>query len=302
MKKDTQNEKVDADKISMEKVYEEMFTKPNNKSKLYNHWQVSKPNDMHQADLIFTTTDRGYKYILSVIDMASRYKAGRPLKTKDTKTVNNALMSIYKNDKHLKIPNTLNTDAGSEFDSKVFKDWAKQNSVTLKYNKPSYHLAFVEAMNRDLIRRLYKTQTISELKTGKEKRNWVNRLQKEINFMNNRTTRLIGMKPIDAVKQETVEQPQNKHSKTDAGNYHEKGTIVRRLLNSDEVLNLSDLKISVGRRRITDPIWSFQLYEVVDADRHCEHCLYYHTIKAVNGDQYPHKQTYYELLESSIRV
>ena len=50
------------------------------------HFYVTKVNKMHQADLLYLPHDKvyqnTYKYTLNVIDVASRYKASKPLKTK----------------------------------------------------------------------------------------------------------------------------------------------------------------------------------------------------------------------------
>ena len=55
---------------------------------------------MHQADLLYLPHDKvyqnTYKYTLQVIDVASRYKASRPLKTKKASEVAEMLKDIYK--------------------------------------------------------------------------------------------------------------------------------------------------------------------------------------------------------------
>ena len=50
------------------------------------HFYVTEVNKMHQADLMYLPHDKvyqnTYKYVLNVIDVVSRYKVSRPLKTK----------------------------------------------------------------------------------------------------------------------------------------------------------------------------------------------------------------------------
>ena len=50
------------------------------------HYDVTKPNEQHQFDLLYMPHNlfegNTYKYILTGIDVASRYKVARPLKTK----------------------------------------------------------------------------------------------------------------------------------------------------------------------------------------------------------------------------
>ena len=49
------------------------------------HYQIAIPNQMHQFDLLYMPGDKlygtKYKYILSGIDVASRFKVARTLKT-----------------------------------------------------------------------------------------------------------------------------------------------------------------------------------------------------------------------------
>ena len=64
------------------------------------HYEVTIPNEMHQFDLLYMPSDmlygNKYKYILSGIDVTSRYKVARPLKTKQAKDVVDMVADIYK--------------------------------------------------------------------------------------------------------------------------------------------------------------------------------------------------------------
>ena len=55
---------------------------------------------MHQFDLLYmpsnTLYGNKYKYILSGIDVASRYKVARPMRTKQAKDVAKMIADIYK--------------------------------------------------------------------------------------------------------------------------------------------------------------------------------------------------------------
>ena len=59
-------------------------------------------NEVHQADLLFLPHDRlprarkTYKYALTVVDVASRYKEAEPLTTKESAEVAKAFANIYK--------------------------------------------------------------------------------------------------------------------------------------------------------------------------------------------------------------
>ena len=66
----------------------------------HSHYYVTEVNKVHQADLLFLPHDKvyqnTYKYTLNKIDIASRYKASRPLKTKKASEVAEMFKDIYK--------------------------------------------------------------------------------------------------------------------------------------------------------------------------------------------------------------
>ena len=61
-----------------------------------------------------------YKYLLTRIDIASRYKIARPLRTKQAKDVANMIADIYKVGS-LTYPKIFQYDNGSEFEAEVSK-------------------------------------------------------------------------------------------------------------------------------------------------------------------------------------
>ena len=63
------------------------------------HYEISKPNQIHQADLLFLPHDtikrKTYKYALVVIDIATRYKDAEPLTSKKSDEVSSSFQKIY---------------------------------------------------------------------------------------------------------------------------------------------------------------------------------------------------------------
>ena len=78
----------------------------------------AKPNDIHQADILYLPHDRYkkkiYKYALNIVDVASRYKGSYQLATKNSKEVAQPFQWIYENTP-LTYPKTLITDDGGNF-------------------------------------------------------------------------------------------------------------------------------------------------------------------------------------------
>ena len=215
-------------------------------------FDITIPNKAHQADLLYLPHDNNYKYALTVIDVASRYKEAEPLKNKQASTVAKAFNKIYKRSL-LTFPETLMVDPGSEFKGDVIK-LMKEHNVTIRTGKVEIHRdqALVERFNRTLSEQLFSYQYFQELKTGETNREWVKRLPKVINKLNNTVTRLIKLKPIDAIKMPTVSsESQHVINKPTL----ELGTSVRYLYTPGEIEKDT-------RRRATDPIWSVDVYEI----------------------------------------
>jgi hypothetical protein len=93
-----------------------IMRKPDKLAKLYNHYDVSTPNEEHQCDLLVLPNDSGFRYVFVVIDVASRYRECKPLRFKTTNACADVLKAIY-DDKNcpLKPPLYMRTDQGPEF-------------------------------------------------------------------------------------------------------------------------------------------------------------------------------------------
>ena len=171
----------------------------------------AKPNDIHQSDLLSLPHDKfkkkTYKYALNIVEVASRYKGSYQLTSKYAKEVAQAFQSIYDNTP-LNYPKTLIVDDGKEFYGDVTKLMEKHD-VIIQRGDPSQHRSqgIVERFNRTLADRLFSYQYHKELEDpSKSNREWVFRLQNVGSSLNNEKTRLIGMRPVDAIKQTLVEQ------------------------------------------------------------------------------------------------
>ena len=148
-----------------------------------------------------------YKYILTGIDVASRYKVARPLRTKKSREVGYVLEAIYKKSGVFKYPKTFQCDNGSEFKNEVTKLLEKHNveirRATTKYKHT--HTAFVEAFNKELAKLLFKPMDAQELQDPEKVSTiWVKNLNKTVNKINNTVSSMIGMKPKDAIKRDSV--------------------------------------------------------------------------------------------------
>ena len=114
----------------------------------------------------------------------------------------------------------------------------EKHDVITQRGDPSQHRSqgIVERFNRTLADRLFSYQYHKELEDpSKSNRKWVSRLQNVVSALNNEKARLIGMKPVDAIKLTLVKQGFSQPVK----DYEEKlldvGTKVRYLYESGEL-------------------------------------------------------------------
>ena len=85
----------------------------------------------------------------------------------------------------------------------------EKHDVIIQHGDPSQHRSqrIVERFNTTLADRLFSYQYHKELKDpSKSNREWVSWLQNVVGALNNEKTRLIEMKPIDAIKETLVRQ------------------------------------------------------------------------------------------------
>ena len=237
----------------------------------------AKPNDIHQSDLLSLPHDKfkkkTYKYALNIVDVASRYKGSYQLTSKYAKEVAQAFQWIYDNTP-LNYPKTLIVDDGFYGDTTKLME---KHDVMIQRGNPRQHQSqgIVERFNRTLADRLFSYQYQKELEDpSKSNREWVSRLQNVVSALNNEKTRLIGMKPVDAIKQTLVEQGFSQPAKEYEEKLLDVGTKVRYLYEPGELEGYQYK--GERRKRSTDPIWSVDVYKSKDryVQKH-QRTLYY---------------------------
>jgi hypothetical protein len=151
------------------------------------HFRAFKPNQVHQADLLFLPEDEGYKYALVVVDINNRRTDAEPLKNKTPSDVLTAFKTIYARG-ILKLPAKIEVDAGSEFRGAVAK-YFHDNDVTVRVAKTGRHRqqGMVERRNQIIGKALFKRMAGQELLTGETSKEWVEDLPKLIKAMNKKT-------------------------------------------------------------------------------------------------------------------
>lgn len=229
------------------------------------HWVVTKPNAVHQADLLFLPHDKvgrkTYNYALVVVDVASRYKDAEPLTTKGASEVAAAFERIYS--RKLRWPKTLSVDPGSEFKGEVEKVMERHKVVIRRSVKGNHRAqAFAERANRTLSEKLFSHQYAQEMVDGKNwSRVWVRRLPEVMETLNSQVTRLTGKKALDAYDMKEVETMPVTYDRP-VGEKEERlpaNVLVRYLYAPGEEAGTDE------RKRATDAIWSVDTFHISSA-------------------------------------
>ena len=120
-----------------------------------------------QADLVdvsrISSYNKGFKYLLTCINVLSRYSWVIPLKEKTGKTLVAALATIFESGRR---PVHLQTDKGTEFTNRVFQKFLRENDVHfLTTQNEETKASIVERFNRTLKSKMWKYFTHREALT-----------------------------------------------------------------------------------------------------------------------------------------
>jgi len=176
----------------MEQVVNELF-KPARKNYKHRRTIVKGLYDLWQADLAefipYSKDNRGYKYILFVIDCFSKYLWAEGVKNKTGGEITNAFERIFKRAK--RTPINLQTDMGKEFYNTTSQNLFKKLNINHYSTYSTKKAAIVERVIRTLKNSLYKLFSLR----GKHK--WVDELQDVVSKYNNTVHSTTKMKPKD---------------------------------------------------------------------------------------------------------
>ena len=148
------------------------------------------------ADLIdksaLSKYNKNFKFILTGIDIFTKYAWAIPLKDKTGTSVTNAFKTLPN------VPERLWVDRGKEFYNKTFLSYLKQNGTKIYSTNSDLKAVFVERFNRTLLHLMAKPMFING--DG----NWIDLIKDIMIDYNNRVHSTIKMTPADA-----SENPEN---------------------------------------------------------------------------------------------
>ena len=150
-------------------------------------------DEIWAADLVemqqFSKGNKGFRYLLMVIDVFSKYGWIVPLKDEKGETVAETFKSIFKDGRK---PELLWTDKGTEFYNRHVKDLLNKHNIKLYSTENEEKSSVVETWNRTMKEKMWKQFT------AENSTEWVDILRKLLAEYNNTKHRSISMTPTEA--------------------------------------------------------------------------------------------------------
>src|SRR5258708_2393406 len=140
--------------------------------------------------------NEGYKYILVVIDIFSRYAWAEPVKSKSPKDVKPAFERIFAQGRK---PFKIQTDQGLEFESATMQQFFNDRKIEQFSVKSQFKAAIVERLNRTLKAKMWTYFTHANT------RKWLAILPKLVAGYNAALHRGIAMAPQEVDKEVEME-------------------------------------------------------------------------------------------------
>ena len=176
---------------------DEIYSKPPKKNYPSNKTIIKSIDDTWSSDLLDMNdygpkNNKGYRYILVVIDNFSKFGWTIPLKNKFSQSITDAFSEIIKSSNRK--PNLLETDDGKEYVNKIFNEFLNNNKIKRYSRYTDKGAVFAERFNKT-VRNLLKKPVFE-----RGNADWLSELSSVVNEYNNTIHNSIKMTPVQASK------------------------------------------------------------------------------------------------------
>ena len=229
----------------------EIYSKPPRRNYPTNKTDVYYIDDIWSLDILDlkdygSENNRGYRYVLVVIDNFSKFGWTVPLKNKNAITIKDSFENIMLSSKRK--PNLIESDRGKEFYNNIFQDFLNKNNIKLYSRNTSLGAVFAERFNRT-IRDLLK-RPVFEKCDG----NWIDILPTITKQYNNRIHASTKLSPKDASLK--------KNEGFVYKNLLDKRKKITPKFQINDLVRVADLKKTFSKGDTT--IWSYKLYKITE--------------------------------------
>ena len=229
----------------------EIYSKGPRKNYATNKTDVYHIDDIWSLDVLDLKdygpeNNRGYRYVLVVIDNFSKFGWTIPLKNKNAQTIKDSFENILINSK--RSPNLIETDRGKEFYNNIFQDFSNKNDIKLYSRNNSLGAVFAERFNRtirDLLKKIVFERGDS---------NWIDVLTTITKQYNNKTHSSIKLTPIQA----SLKKNEGYVYK----NLLDKRKKIKPKFEIGDLVRTADLKKTFSKGNTTN--WSYKLYKITE--------------------------------------
>ena len=153
---------------------------------------VRGPYRQYQSDIIdlkkYAKFNNGFRYILNIIDVFSKYGYAIPMKTK---TANETSAAFEKILTKKNIPKTLQVDRDKAFLGYPFLNMLKKHKIKMFHTNTKLKASIIERFNRTLLDKIFKMFTARNTNT------WFNVLNTIVNTYNKTVHSTTKFKPQD---------------------------------------------------------------------------------------------------------
>ena len=229
----------------------EIYSKPPKRNYITNKTDVFHIDDMWSLDILDLKhygpkNNRGYRYVLVIIDNFSKFGWTVPIKNKSAQTIKDSFENIIVGSK--RSPNKLEGDRDSGFYNNIFQDFLNKNNIKLYSRNTSVGALFAERFNRfirDLLKRIVFEQSDAK---------WIDILPTITKPYNNRIHSSTKLPPVQA------------SLKKNEGyvyiNLLDKRKKVKPKFQINDLVRTADLKTTFSKGDTTN--WSYKLYKITE--------------------------------------
>ena len=229
----------------------EIYSKPPKKNYPTNKTDVYYIDDIWSLDILDlkdygSENNRGYRYVLVIIDNFSKFGWTIPLKNKNAQRIKDCFENILISSKRK--PNLIESDRDKGFYNNIFQDFLNKNDIKLYSRDSSFGSVFIERFNRT-IRDLLK-KPVFEKGDG----NWIDVLQTITKQYNRRIHSSTKLTPTQASLE--------KNEGYVYINLLDKRKKIKPRYEIGDLVRTADLKKTFSKGDTTN--WSYRLYKITE--------------------------------------
>ena len=226
----------------------EIYSKPLKKYYATNKTDVYHIDDIWSLDILDLKdygpeNNRGYRYVLVIIDNFSNFGWTFPLK-KNAQTIKDSFENILISSKRK--PNLIESDRGKEFYNNNFRDFLNKNNIKIYSRNTSLGAVFAEKFNRTI------RDLLTKIVFERCDANWIDVLRTITKQYTNRIHSLTKLSPKDASLK--------KNEGFAYKNLLDKRKKITPKFQINDVVRVADLKKTFSKGDTTN--WSYKVYKI----------------------------------------